>query len=64
MYQGCSQGVFFFTEALAEFQHVTCMIVRIWEVEGVAVMLGFTEAVASMPCAYMCVQSFTPPDAL
>ena len=24
--QGCSQGVFF-TEALAEFQHVNCMIV-------------------------------------
>ena len=27
--QGCSQG-------LAEFQHVNCMIVRIWEVKRVA----------------------------
>ena len=25
--------VYFFTEALAEFQHVNCMIVRIWEVQ-------------------------------
>ena len=33
--QGCSQGVFF-TEAMAEFQHVSCMIVRICEVKGVA----------------------------
>ena len=36
--QECSQGVFF-TEALAEFQHVNCMVVRIWEVKTVA-MLG------------------------
>ena len=28
--------VYFFTETLAEFQHVNCMIVRIWEVKRVA----------------------------
>ena len=42
--------VFFFTEALPEFQHLNCMIVRIWEVKLHA-MLGaetFTEAVASV----------------
>ena len=30
-----SPRVYFFTEALAEFQHVNCMIVRIWEVKRV-----------------------------
>ena len=45
-----SQGVFF-TEAPAEFQHVNCMIVRIWEVKRVACYARaetFTEAVASV----------------
>ena len=48
--QGCSQCVFF-TEALAEFQHVICMIVRIWEVKRVACYARadtFTEAVVSV----------------
>ena len=48
--QGCSQSIFF-TEALAEFQHVNCMIVRSWEVKTVACYAGaetFTEAVASV----------------
>ena len=48
--QGRSQGVFF-TEALAEFQHVNCLIVRIWDVKRVACYdraETFTEAVASM----------------
>ena len=43
--------VYFFTEALAEFQHVNCMIVRIWEVKRVACYgraETFTEAVASV----------------
>ena len=42
--QGRSQGV-------AEFQHVNCMIVRIWEVKIVACYARaktFTEAVASV----------------
>ena len=49
-YKGCSQGVFF-TEALAEFQHVNCMIVRICEVKRHACCAKaetFTEAVASV----------------
>ena len=44
----CSQGVFC-TEALAEFQHANCMVVRICEVKGVACYARaetFTEAVA------------------
>ena len=48
--QGCSQGVFF-TEALAEFQHVNCMIVRICGVKRVACYARaetFTEAIASV----------------
>ena len=48
--QGCSQGVFL-TEALAEFQHVNCMIVQICEVKGVACYARaetFTEAVVSV----------------
>ena len=48
--QGCCQGIFF-TKALAEFQHVNCKIVRIWESRELHAMLGlklFTEAVASM----------------
>ena len=28
--------VYFFTKALAEFQHVNCMIVQIWEIMRVA----------------------------
>ena len=50
---GCtvsSQGVFF-TEALAEFQHVNCMIVQIWEVKRVPCCARAetnTEVVASM----------------
>ena len=43
--------VYFFTEALAEFQHVKCMIVWIWEVKRVACYARaetFTEAVASV----------------
>ena len=46
----CRQGVFF-TEALAEFHHVNCMIVRIWGVKRVvcyAMAETFTEAVASV----------------
>ena len=50
--QGRSQGVFYYyTEALVEFQHVNCMIVRIWEVKRVACYARaetFTEAVASV----------------
>ena len=49
-HQGCSQGVFF-TEALAEFQHVNYMIVQIWDVKRVACYARaetFTEAVASV----------------
>ena len=49
-YQWCSQGVFL-TEALTEFQHVNCMIVRIWEVRSIACYARaeiFTEAVASV----------------
>ena len=41
--------MYFFTKALAEFQHVNCMIVRIWEVKRVACYARaetFTEAVA------------------
>ena len=41
----------FFTGALAEFQHVNCMIVQIWQVKGVACYAraeSFTEAVASV----------------
>ena len=48
--QGCSQVVFF-TEALAEFPHFNCTIVRIWEVKIVACYARaetFTEAVASV----------------
>ena len=48
--QGCSQGIYF-TKALAEFQHVNCMIVQIWEVKRVACYARaetFTEAVASV----------------
>ena len=47
----CSQSVFFFTEALAEFHHVNCMIVRIWEVKTVAFYARaetFSEAIASV----------------
>ena len=43
--------VLLFTEALAEFQHVNCMIVQIWEVKRVACCARaetFTEAVASV----------------
>ena len=46
----CSQSVFF-TEALVEFQHANCMIVRIWEVKRVAwhaKAKTFTEADASV----------------
>ena len=49
--RGYRARVYFFTEALAEFQHVNCMIVRLWEVKGVACYARaetFTEAVASM----------------
>ena len=54
--QGCSQDVFF-TEVLAEFQHVNCMIVRIWEVKRVACYARdetFTEAVASIVAIRPC----------
>ena len=46
----CSQGVFL-TEALAEFQHVKCMIVRIWEVKRVAcyAMLGLKLLLRQLP---------------
>ena len=59
--QGCSQGVFF----TAEFQHVNCMIVRIWEVKRVVCYARaetFAEAVvsvASMVATYellLCVE--------
>ena len=57
----CSQGVFF-TEALAEFQHVSCMIIRIWEVKRVACYARaetFTEADATV--ASMVATSLPPP---
>ena len=44
-------GYIFFTEAPAEFQHVNCMIVRIWEGKRVAHYARaefFTKAVASV----------------
>ena len=43
--------VYFFTKALAEFEHVNCMLVQIWEVKRVACYARaetFTEAVASV----------------
>ena len=51
---GCSHAGVFFTEALAKFQHVNCMTVRVWKVKGVACYARaetFTEAVASMVLA-------------
>ena len=42
----------FFTEALAEFQHVNSMIVQIWEVKRVACYARaetFTEAMPRLP---------------
>ena len=58
--------VYFFTEALvlAEFQHVNCMIVRIWEVKRLACYTRaetFTEAVASMVATHLtCNKSHQP----
>ena len=43
--------VYFLPRQLAEFQHVNCMIVQIWEVKRVACYARaetFTEAVASV----------------
>ena len=55
----CSGGVarvYFFTESLAEFQHVNCMIVRICEVRGVAC---YAQAEGSclgcLSCSYLTV---------
>ena len=48
MYKGVAMQGVSFTEALAEFQHVNCMLVQIWEVKRVACYARaetFTEAV-------------------
>ena len=55
--------MYFFTEALAEFQHVNCMIVQIWEIKRVACYARaetFTEAVASMVATPLAIQFFSP----
>ena len=48
-YQGCSHGVFF-TEALAESQHVNCMIVRIFgKSRELHAMLGLKLLLRKLP---------------
>ena len=50
-YQGVAR-VYFFTEALAKFQHVNCMNLEVKRVDCYAGAENFTEAVASMVASY------------